>query len=124
MAECSHSGHGSMRLRTDRSGCRVQPERSTFCNRPRGRTSSAWGFFEWFRHSRPWIRAGWPWPTPGPHIAGYKVPRWYDFVDRMPRLESGKLLKRQLRAPYWEGVASAGAPVAARWRSAPTVVAT
>jgi acyl-CoA synthetase (AMP-forming)/AMP-acid ligase II len=25
-------------------------------------------------------------------------------VDVMPRSEAGKLLKRQLRAPYWEAV--------------------
>jgi long-chain acyl-CoA synthetase len=37
------------------------------------------------------------------HLAGYKVPKSYDVVDEMPRSEAGKLLKRQLRAPYWEG---------------------
>jgi acyl-coenzyme A synthetase/AMP-(fatty) acid ligase len=26
-----------------------------------------------------------------------------DFTDELPRTGSGKLLKRQLRAPYWEG---------------------
>ncbi len=36
-------------------------------------------------------------------IAGYKVPKSYDFVDALPRNASGKVLKRELRAPYWEG---------------------
>jgi long-chain acyl-CoA synthetase len=34
-------------------------------------------------------------------IAGYKVPRSIDFVDALPRNPSGKVLKRELRAPYW-----------------------
>ena len=36
-------------------------------------------------------------------LAGYKVPRSVDFMDELPRTGSGKLLKRQLRAPYWAG---------------------
>ena len=35
-------------------------------------------------------------------LAGYKVPRSFDVVEHMPRSEAGKLLKRQLKAPYWE----------------------
>jgi long-chain acyl-CoA synthetase len=35
-------------------------------------------------------------------LAGYKVPRSWDVVETMPRSEAGKLLKRQIRAPYWE----------------------
>jgi fatty-acyl-CoA synthase/long-chain acyl-CoA synthetase len=35
------------------------------------------------------------------HLAGYKVPRSVSFMDELPRTGSGKLLKRQLRAPYW-----------------------
>ena len=35
-------------------------------------------------------------------LAGYKVPRSYDIVAAMPRSEAGKLLKRQLRARYWD----------------------
>jgi acyl-CoA synthetase (AMP-forming)/AMP-acid ligase II len=34
-------------------------------------------------------------------IAGYKVPRSIDFVDALPRNPSGKILKRELRKPYW-----------------------
>ena len=37
------------------------------------------------------------------HLAGYKVPRSVAFMDELPRTGSGKLLKRQLRAPYWAG---------------------
>ena len=37
------------------------------------------------------------------HLAGYKVPRTVDVVDALPRTPTGKLLKRQLRDPYWEG---------------------
>jgi fatty-acyl-CoA synthase/long-chain acyl-CoA synthetase len=35
------------------------------------------------------------------HLASYKVPRSIDFTSELPRTGSGKLLKRQLRAPYW-----------------------
>jgi acyl-CoA synthetase (AMP-forming)/AMP-acid ligase II len=37
------------------------------------------------------------------HLASYKVPRSVDFTDELPRTGSGKILKRQLRAPYWAG---------------------
>jgi acyl-CoA synthetase (AMP-forming)/AMP-acid ligase II len=37
------------------------------------------------------------------HLASYKVPRSVDFMAELPRTGSGKLLKRQLRAPYWAG---------------------
>ena len=37
------------------------------------------------------------------HLASYKAPRSVDFMDELPRTGSGKLLKRQLRAPYWAG---------------------
>jgi long-chain acyl-CoA synthetase len=36
-------------------------------------------------------------------IAGYKVPRSIDFVDALPRTPTGKILKRELRKPYWAG---------------------
>ncbi|TNE87169.1 MAG: acyl-CoA synthetase [Deltaproteobacteria bacterium] len=36
-------------------------------------------------------------------IAGFKCPKSIDFVDTMPREENGKLRKRLLRDPYWEG---------------------
>jgi acyl-CoA synthetase (AMP-forming)/AMP-acid ligase II len=36
-------------------------------------------------------------------IAGYKVPKSVDFVDTIPRNASGKVLRRELREPYWAG---------------------
>ena len=36
-------------------------------------------------------------------IAGFKCPRSVDFVSALPRNPSGKILKRELRAPYWQG---------------------
>ena len=36
-------------------------------------------------------------------LAGYKRPRSVDFVGSLPRNPSGKLLKRELRKPYWKG---------------------
>jgi long-chain acyl-CoA synthetase len=34
-------------------------------------------------------------------LASYKVPRTIDFEARLPRLDTGKILTRQLREPYW-----------------------
>jgi len=37
-------------------------------------------------------------------LAGYKVPRSIDFrTDELPKSGPGKILKRELRAPHWEG---------------------
>jgi long-chain acyl-CoA synthetase len=36
-------------------------------------------------------------------LAGYKRPKSIDFIDEMPRDPNGKLYKRKLRDPYWEG---------------------
>ncbi|MEV4000777.1 AMP-binding protein [Actinomadura sp. NPDC049753] len=36
------------------------------------------------------------------HLAAYKTPRGFDRLAEIPRNPSGKTLKRQLRAPYWE----------------------
>ena len=36
-------------------------------------------------------------------LAGYKRPRSIDVLDELPRNPSGKVLKRVLRAPYWDG---------------------
>ena len=37
-------------------------------------------------------------------IAGYKIPRQLEIIAEMPRNPSGKILKKELRKPYWEGV--------------------
>ena len=34
-------------------------------------------------------------------IAHYKAPRTIDFVDALPRTPTGKILKRELRKPFW-----------------------
>lgn len=36
-------------------------------------------------------------------IAAFKAPKSVDMIEVMPRNASGKILRRQLRAPYWEG---------------------
>jgi long-chain acyl-CoA synthetase len=36
-------------------------------------------------------------------LARFKMPKSIDFVDEMPRDPNGKLYKRKLRDPYWEG---------------------
>jgi long-chain acyl-CoA synthetase len=38
------------------------------------------------------------------HMAGYKVPKRVDFHALLPREDSGKIFKRKLREPYWEGL--------------------
>jgi fatty-acyl-CoA synthase len=52
-----------------------------------GSTLSAEGLMEWCRDK----------------LAGYKLPRSVDFLEALPRNAAGKMLKRQLRAPYWAG---------------------
>lgn len=36
-------------------------------------------------------------------IAAYKLPKSVEFIEALPRNPSGKVLRRELRAPYWEG---------------------
>jgi len=55
-------------------------------------------------------------PQPGAHLeaaavqawlrerlAGYKVPHTIAFMESLPREDSGKIFKRRLKQPYWEG---------------------
>jgi len=37
-------------------------------------------------------------------LAGYKRPKSIDFVEAIPRNPSGKVLRRELRERYWQGV--------------------
>jgi long-chain acyl-CoA synthetase len=37
-------------------------------------------------------------------VAGYKVPKRVDFHAELPREDSGKIFKRKLRGPYWQGL--------------------
>jgi fatty-acyl-CoA synthase len=44
-------------------------------------------------------------------LASYKCPKTVDFDEELPRLDNGKLYKRQLRDRYWGGQGSAEAQV-------------
>ncbi|MEP1595303.1 MAG: AMP-dependent synthetase, partial [Halieaceae bacterium] len=35
------------------------------------------------------------------HLASYQKPKSVDFVDSLPKAPTGKILKRELRDPYW-----------------------
>jgi len=37
------------------------------------------------------------------HLANYKIPRSVTFAPELPKTGSGKVLKRELRAPFWAG---------------------
>tara|TARA_B100000809_G_scaffold134487_1_gene132169 strand:- start:585 stop:1469 length:885 start_codon:yes stop_codon:yes gene_type:complete len=38
-------------------------------------------------------------------IGGFQLPKTVDFIDTLPRNALGKVLKRELREPYWDGQA-------------------
>ena len=37
------------------------------------------------------------------HLASFKCPKSVDVVAALPRNPTGKILKKDLRKPYWEG---------------------
>jgi long-chain acyl-CoA synthetase len=43
------------------------------------------------------------------HLANFKVLKDIQFLDALPREASGKIFKRKLRDPYWEGRIRSGA---------------
>jgi long-chain acyl-CoA synthetase len=36
-------------------------------------------------------------------LAGFKVPRSIEFREQLPHNGAGKIMKRELREPYWRG---------------------
>ncbi|ARN75497.1 AMP-binding protein [Oceanicoccus sagamiensis] len=40
--------------------------------------------------------------TAAEHLASYQKPKSVDFVESLPKAPTGKILKRDLRTPYWE----------------------
>jgi len=40
----------------------------------------------------------------GTRMGKFKLPKTIDFADTLPREANGKLIKRKLRDPYWEGI--------------------
>ncbi|MGC1563742.1 MAG: fatty acid--CoA ligase, partial [Bradyrhizobium sp.] len=36
-------------------------------------------------------------------IAGFKTPKSVEFINALPRNASGKILRRNLRDPFWAG---------------------
>ncbi|MFM9082470.1 MAG: class I adenylate-forming enzyme family protein [Actinomycetota bacterium] len=37
------------------------------------------------------------------NLANYNIPRSVTWMDELPKTGSGKILKRELRAPFWAG---------------------
>ena len=40
--------------------------------------------------------------TAGEHLARYQKPKSVDFVESLPKAPTGKILKRELKDPYWQ----------------------
>jgi long-chain acyl-CoA synthetase len=36
-------------------------------------------------------------------LAGYKIPRRIEFSNTLPREDTGKIFKRKLKEPFWQG---------------------
>ena len=36
-------------------------------------------------------------------VARYKAPKSVDFTDDLPKNSAGKILRKQVREPYWKG---------------------
>jgi long-chain acyl-CoA synthetase len=41
---------------------------------------------------------------PGARLSDYKLPQVVSFHAHLPREDTGKIFKRQLREPHWAGV--------------------
>ena len=41
-------------------------------------------------------------PSAG-RLSRFKLPKAIDFLERLPRNAAGKILRRELRAPFWAG---------------------
>jgi len=37
-------------------------------------------------------------------LARFKAPKSVEFIDALPKSPAGKILKRELREKYWEGL--------------------
>jgi long-chain acyl-CoA synthetase len=48
-----------------------------------------------------WARKAYCTPTKRT-LARYKISSVVEFIESLPREDSGKIFKRKLRAPYWE----------------------
>jgi fatty-acyl-CoA synthase len=44
------------------------------------------------------------------HLAHYKSPRAVEFMERLPKTGTGKVLKRDLRKKYWQTDAKSASP--------------
>ena len=38
-----------------------------------------------------------------PRLAGYKIPRRIELCSTLPREDTGKIFKRKLKEPFWQG---------------------
>jgi acyl-CoA synthetase (AMP-forming)/AMP-acid ligase II len=36
------------------------------------------------------------------HLAGYKKPTSVDFIEELPKNQNGKILRKNLKEPYWK----------------------